>query len=447
MNWNASYAILLFSSTLITYLGGRLIIFSKSIKLRKFWLTSSIVLNLSMLLFFKYFNFFGDVLTNALKYMGLAMDFPRIELLLPVGISFYTFQSLSYIIDVYRKKIEPEKHFGIYALFVSFFPQIASGPISRAPVLIPQFRKSNEFDYERIRNGLLQMTWGYFKKLVIADRLAVLVNTVFDNPADHHGIEIVVAVIFFTVQIYCDFSGYTDIAIGAAKIMGFDLMKNFRMPYFSESITDFWRRWHISLSTWFRDYLYFPLGGNKKGQIRTYLNLFMVFLISGLWHGAAMTFAIWGALHGFFIVFEKAYKPYQERLYDKFRWNRKLFSFKLYRVLITFSLVSFAWIFFRAKSFADAMTLIQNAFQWNWNSIFSGKLFTLGLDVKEFFVAILATILLFTFEIMHLSVNMTSSLLKQNIVFRWAIYLLAVLAILIFGYYGGEEKAFIYFQF
>jgi D-alanyl-lipoteichoic acid acyltransferase DltB (MBOAT superfamily) len=447
MNWNAKYAIFLLSSTIITYFGARLVHAARQGKSRKGWLALSIVLNLSMLLSFKYLDFFAVTLSAVLKHLGAGVNFPEFKWLLPVGISFYTFQSLGYMIDVYRGKIGPEKHFGIYSLFVSFFPQVASGPINRAPDLIPQFLKKHEFDYNRVRTGLLQMLWGYFKKLVVADRLAVIVNTVFDHPADHQGMEIVIAVIFFAIQIYCDFSGYTDIAIGAARIMGFDLMKNFRAPYFSMSVTEFWRRWHISLSTWFRDYVYFPLGGNKKGKIRTYFNLFIVFLVSGLWHGAAMTFVVWGALHGLYIVAEKAYRPLQQKLYQRLNWNMEVFSFKLYRILITAGMVTFAWIFFRANSLSDAFLLIRNVTHWNWNVFFTNKLLDLGLDYKEFHVAVIAIIFLFVMEILQESSDLVMSFFRQHLIFRWAVYILAVMVVLIFGYYGTGEKTFIYFQF
>jgi alginate O-acetyltransferase complex protein AlgI len=447
MNWNPSYGIFLFTSTLITYTGARLVFSMNQGRKRKAMLATAIILNLSMLLTFKYYTFFTGTITSALQFLHLSVAFPKFHWLLPVGISFYTFQSLGYLIDVYKSKMEPERHFGIYALFVSFFPQVASGPINRAPLLIPQFRQQHELDYDRVRSGILQMLLGFFKKMVIADRMAVMVSTVFDHPAEHQGVEIVVAVFFFAIQVYCDFSGYTDIAIGAARIMGFDMMKNFRTPYFSVSITDFWRRWHISLSSWLRDYLYFPLGGSRKGKFRAYVNLFVVFLVCGLWHGAAMTYVIFGALQGLYMVVEKAYRPYQEKLYDRLRWNRQHFSFKLYRIAVTFSLICFSFIIFRANSISDAMLLTGNLFQWDWHALTMAKLTALGLDSKDIYVAIISIFLLMIIDIFSDLKDTTAFFSKRNIVLRWAFYLAAVLVILIFGYYGTGEKTFIYFQF
>ncbi|MGL6168515.1 MAG: MBOAT family O-acyltransferase, partial [Fusobacteriaceae bacterium] len=307
MNWNPKYAILMGTSTLVTYLSGILIEKSNSIleenqrnKMRKLWVFLSFGINLSILFFFKYFNFLGTNITYILSKIHIGVKIPNFDMLLPVGISFYTFQALSYTMDVYRGDVKAQKNLGKYALFVSFFPQLVAGPIERSTHLLAQIDKEYNFEYERVKNGLLLMLWGLFKKIVIADRLAVLVNTVYNNPTNYEGFVLIIASVFFAFQIYCDFSSYSDIAIGAANVMGYDLMKNFNRPYFSKSIGEFWRRWHISLGTWFRDYLYFPLGGSKVSKSKRYRNIMVVFLVSGLWHGASWNFIVWGGLHGIY---------------------------------------------------------------------------------------------------------------------------------------------------
>ncbi|MGE0267465.1 MAG: MBOAT family protein [Candidatus Omnitrophota bacterium] len=288
----------------------------------KKYLFISLFCSLGILFAFKYFNFFSDSLRTGLNYFNIFIDLPYFNVLLPVGISFYTFQTLSYSIDVYRGKQKPEHHFGKFLLFVIYFPQLVAGPIERSTNLLPQFHQKFEFDYERIKSGLLLMGWGLFKKIVIADRAAVLVNQIYNNPHDFKGLPLILATYLFAFQIYCDFSGYSDIAIGSARVMGIRLMKNFDLPYFSQSIAEFWRRWHISLSTWFRDYMYIPLGGNRLGKIRWYCNLLIIFLVSGLWHGARWTFIIWGALHGLYLVFSLVLQPYRQRLTKMFSLNK-----------------------------------------------------------------------------------------------------------------------------
>ena len=303
MAWNYKYIVLILISTTIDYFAGINIHRSNNPRTRKALLLVSLVANLGLLFFFKYFNFFGDSINYLFDKINIFYNIPAYHYLLPVGISFYTFQTMSYTIDIYNGKQEPERHFGRFALFVSFFPQLVAGPIERSVNLLPQFRKHYDFDYERVKNGILLMVWGFFKKVVIADRLAEYVNMVYNHPHDFGGLHNMIATFFFSFQIYCDFSGYSDIAIGSAMIMGYTLMTNFRRPYFSMSIREFWQRWHISLSTWFRDYVYIPLGGNRVVKWRWYYNLFITFLVSGLWHGAEWTFVIWGALHGFYLIF------------------------------------------------------------------------------------------------------------------------------------------------
>lgn len=304
MCWNAKYALILLFSTVITYASGLLITRANKIiddknkvKWKKIFVTLSFVINLSILFIFKYFGFAVENINKILTNLNMNILNPSFDVVLPVGISFYIFQALSYTVDVYREDVKAEKNFLKYALFVSFFPQLVAGPIERSKNLLNQMNEKHYFDAQRVKDGLLLMIWGGFQKIVIADRVAIVVNTVFNNYPQYEGMYIIVAAILFAFQIYCDFSGYSIIAMGAAKVMGFKLMENFNCPYFSQSVGEFWRRWHISLSTWFRDYLYIPLGGNRKGKLRKYINLMIVFIVSGLWHGANWSFVIWGALN------------------------------------------------------------------------------------------------------------------------------------------------------
>ena len=303
MCWNPKYALLMATSTVITWASGILIdrvnnkknkTEQEKTKEKKLWVALSFISNLAILFFFKYFDFALANVNAVLTQFNFELIQPAFDVVLPVGISFYTFQALSYTVDIYRKEIYAEKNILKYALFVSFFPQLVAGPIERSKNLLIQFNKENHFDYDRVKNGLLLMLWGFFMKLVIADRVAMVVDQVYNNYAQYAGFEIAIATVFFAIQIYCDFGSYSNIAIGAAQVMGFTLMENFRQPYFSKSVAEFWRRWHISLSSWFRDYLYIPLGGNRKGKVRKYINLMIVFLTSGLWHGASWHFVVWG---------------------------------------------------------------------------------------------------------------------------------------------------------
>lgn len=294
MSWNPKYVVLILFTTIVSYVAARLIEKEESKRKKKFILVGTAILCLGVLFFFKYFNFVSESITRLLSIFAIQMNPITLKLLLPVGISFYTFQTLSYVIDVYRGDVPAEKHFGYYAVFISFFPQLVAGPIERTSNLLPQIKAKHEFNYDQATYGLKLMAWGYFKKIVIADTLSKYVSAVYDVPQNLTGFVLVLATLFFTLQIYCDFSGYSDIAIGTAKLLGINLMTNFKSPYFSQSIKEFWSRWHISLSTWFRDYIYIPLGGNRVGKIRHTMNLLITFLASGLWHGANWTFAVWG---------------------------------------------------------------------------------------------------------------------------------------------------------
>ncbi len=450
MSWNPKYAILILTSTIITYLSG--IYIEKSNKQgignKKVFVALSFISNLAILIGFKYFNFINENLAIAFKSVGLDWNVSNLNILLPVGISFYTFQALSYTMDVYRGKMDATKHFGKYALFVSFFPQLVAGPIEKSANLLPQFDRTNKFDYNRIKDGLILMAWGFFKKLVIADRLAILVNTVYANPTNYSGFELIIATLFFAIQILCDFSGYTDIAIGAAKVLGYDLMRNFDRPYFSKSIPEFWRRWHISLGGWFRDYLYFPLGGSRVSILKKYRNILIVFLVSGIWHGASWNFFIWGFLHGIYQIIDLALTPQVNRINAALNINTSTFIHKMYKVILTFSLVTIAWVFFRANTFADAIYIIQFSFVFNPEVVLGGDIYELGLPWREFKISVVAILVLFGANLLERKYHLLNLLRKQHLLIRWTFYIVLVLYILFYGVYGSDEKApFIYFQF
>ncbi len=461
MCWNPRYAILIAVSTAITYLSGLLIAKDGAAGRKKLWVALSFVLNLSILFFFKYFVF--AVQTAVAVVFALSPDSaaalgdfltPKFTIILPVGISFYTFQALSYTVDVYRGEVEAEKDFFRYALFVSFFPQLVAGPIERSKNLLGQMREGGEvglsqghFELERVRNGLLLMLWGFFLKLVIADRVAVLVNTVFGDYTAFTGLQLGLAAVFFSVQIYCDFGGYSVIAIGAAEVMGFRLMENFKRPYFALSIRDFWRRWHISLSTWFRDYLYIPLGGSRAGKGRKYVNLMVTFLVSGLWHGASWHYVAWGGLHGLYQVLGDALRPLRSRLLAVLHIPAESRGWMLVRGLFTFALVTLAWIFFRADSVPDAFHFIALMCLRLGDGI--GSVTAMGLDKKDFFVALGSIAFLLLADGVQSRCKVRERLAAFPLAVRWAVYYLAIFVVLILGVYGPnyDASAFIYFQF
>ncbi len=452
MCWNPKYALLIATSTVITYLSGILINKSgDNTKLKKLWVALSFASNIAILFFFKYFDFALGNLNLILSNFGFEMINPAFDVILPVGISFYTFQALGYTVDVYRKDVEPEKNILRYALFVSFFPQLVAGPIERSSNLIKQLRGRHYFDSKRVANGLMLMLWGFFEKLVIADRAAYVVDTVYNNYTNYTGFALVIATVLFAFQIYCDFASYSDIARGAAQVMGFNLMKNFDTPYFSLSVGEFWRRWHISLSSWFRDYLYIPLGGNRKGKLRKYFNLMVVFFCSGLWHGASWSYVVWGCLNGFYQVIGDVTKPVRNKLSQALNLDKDVFSSKLAKGFVTFVLIDFSWIFFRAGSFKAALTIIKNMFsEFNLWIFTDGTIFTLGLDSADMFVLLLSLMVLFVMSALkYKGVNIRETLSKQGLWFRYFVYLTGIFAILILGIYGPgyDASQFIYFQF
>ena len=451
MNWDAKYALLLLLSTFVTYLSGLFIEYirkkDKNLATQKWVVAISFSINLGILFFFKYFNFFSETLEYLFSQFHVELLLPQVNVLLPVGISFYIFQALSYTVDIYRGDIEAEHNFLRYALFVSFFPQLVAGPIERSKNLLKQINETHSFQFENMRNGLLLMLWGYFLKIVIADRTAILVDTVYGDIQQYSGIYVMIATVLFAIQIYCDFAGYSTIAIGAAEIMGFHLMENFNCPYFATSIKDFWHRWHISLSTWFRDYLYIPLGGNKKGKKRKYINTLIVFSVSGLWHGAAMTYVIWGFLHGIYQVIGDIARP----AFNRISSHLNKYLAKTISIVVTFILVDFAWIFFRANNVEDAMHVILSMRHFsNLNWMKDGTLFELGLNSANIEVLLVSIFILFIADIAKYNgIEVRKLITKLILPARWICYLVAVFYILIFGIWGAsyDASSFIYFQF
>lgn len=434
MNWQPIYAVLIFTSTLVTYLCALKIDATQIKRRKKTYLTLSLFINLSILFLFKYYNFFNSSIFGLLNDLGIRMSLPNFDLLLPVGISFYTFQAVGYTIDVYRGDIKSEKHFGIYALFVSFFPQLVAGPIERAVNLLPQFKETKIFNYEQASDGIRLMIWGFFMKIVVADRLAIYVNSVYGVPEYHSSITLLIGTVFFAFQIYCDFAGYSNIAIGCAKILGFDLMTNFKRPYFAQSCAEFWSRWHISLSTWFKDYLYIPLGGNRVGAVKNYRNLLITFLVSGLWHGANWTYVIWGGLNGFYQIIFKILdvSPKSRKIGVPFKFNY------LVNLTITFVLISFSWIFFRANSLYDAITIIERIIT------VSGSLF-IG-DKSSFAYSIFAiSLLLIKDAVDEFYPDKKMFFTSEYRSVRYLSYTFIISTILLLGVFDGGQ--FIYFQF
>lgn len=430
------YILILGFTIVVDYFAGIYIEAEHVPRRRKMLLAASIITNAGILIFFKYFNFLNlnlDILLHKFNYHN---PIPYLTILLPIGLSFHTFQAMSYTIEVYRGNQKAEKHFGIYSLYVMFYPQLVAGPIERPQNILHQFRERHPFNYDLMQSGLKMMLWGFFKKLVIADRLSIFVNSVYNNPDMHNGTTIVIASFFFAIQIYCDFSGYTDIAIGCARTMGFDLMRNFNRPYFASNIQDFWRRWHISLSTWFRDYVYIPLGGSKVSRGRTYLNVFIIFLLSGIWHGANYTYIIWGILHGFYSVVYIMVKPYLRKTpVNKFAAT----LMELGNTIFTISLVTFAWIFFRANNVKDAFTLIHNLKSF-------GAVPFIGDGISNFALSILAIVLLFALEYkIEYYPERFNFFSSPNIFLRWGSLVFTILWIIVFGVFNGSQ--FIYFQF
>ena len=439
MSWNAKYVVLILFTTLVSFFSALIMEKTDRVKQRKLILTATLVLCLGVLFVFKYLNFFFDTVNAAFAAFALPLRASHLELLLPVGISFYTFQTLSYVIDVYKGE-KAEKDLGIYATFVSYFPQLVAGPIERTSNLLPQLKTVHTFDYSQATYGVKLMMWGLAKKMVVADNLAIYVDSVYNNIHDFKGFSLVIAAVFFTIQIYCDFSGYSDIARGVSKMLGIELMENFRAPYFSSSIREFWSKWHISLSTWFRDYLYIPLGGNRVGKLRGYINLMITFLVSGLWHGANWTFIIWGAIHGIAQVIEKMLNI---RKIDR-KYSARWFA----RVALLFVFSTLAWVFFRAQSFSDAIYVISNFTAGITDPVryLRGGLHAVRIyELKTCFRLFACIAPLVIFDLCSVKSDPIKWIEGKKTWVRYVFYFGIVLYILLF--HAVNEVEFVYFQF
>lgn len=438
--WDWRFLSLIVFSTVVDYTVGRQLRTEENQLKRKILLWTSILVNLGFLGFFKYYNFFLDNFITAFSFFGQEIQGNSLNIILPVGISFYTFQTLSYTIDVYKRKLEPTKDFIAFSAFVSFFPQLVAGPIERATNLLPQFYNKRTFDYSKAVDGMRQILWGLFKKIVIADNCAEFANQIFNNSADMNGSTLVLGALFFTFQIYGDFSGYSDIAIGTSRLFGFDLMRNFNFPYFSRDIAEFWRRWHISLSTWFRDYLYIPLGGSHGGTWMKVRNTFIIFIVSGFWHGANWTFIVWGALNAIYFLPLLLTKNNRNNLetiaQGKFFPSIKEFSF----MLLTFGLTVFAWIFFRAENIGHAISYISEILS---PSLFSIPKFA-GMANALTTIILVAIFVLVEWKGREGQYAISHLGIKWKRPIRYAMYYAIIIAIF---WFGGKEQQFIYFQF
>jgi len=417
---------------------------------RKLFLIFSLIANIGVLGIFKYYDFLNGNLSSFLSGIGYENHIPNLSLLLPIGLTFHTFQAMGYTIEVYRGNYKAERNFGIYALYVMFYPQLVAGPIERPQNIIHQFYEKHEFDYERVVEGLKLIVWGMFKKAVIADRLGIFTDQVFNSPSEYPAITLALAAIFFSFQIYCDFSGYSDIAIGSARVMGFRLMKNFDRPFSAKSISELWTRWHISLSTWFRDYLYVPLGGRQVTIPRWYFNLFFVFLISGLWHGANWTSIIWGAIHGFYLIFGIITAQTREKIKSFLGINKIQWLNTLIQISITFTLFTIALVIFRAHGVKNGLYIVSRlpyVLSELYYSLLNGNLYLGKLDVSVSYLLFCLFLIIFleTIQFLHSKYNLLKSLNERPIYVRWTFYYAAVLTVIYFGVF--ENRQFYYFQF
>ncbi len=454
------YILILCFTIVVDYFSAILIEQSRGPR-RKQFLVASLGANVGVLVFFKYINFLNGNLSGLAHWLHWNYPIGALRILLPIGLSFHTFQSMAYTIEVYRGRQKAERHFGQVALYVLFYPQLVAGPIERPHHMLPQLHERHSFDGDRAADGLRIMLWGCFKKMVIADRLAHLVNPVFNHPADYPGPLLLLATIAFAYQIYCDFSGYSDIAIGAAKVMGFRLMMNFDRPYSARSVSEFWRRWHISLSTWFRDYLYIPLGGNRVPRARWFLNLLITFLVSGMWHGANWTFAVWGGLHGLYLIGSIWTKPLRDRLVGWTHLDRAPWLHAFFQRSVTFVLISFAWIFFRANTVSEAtfiVTRLFNGFHGSTMAMLSEQIYTtLGANMQLKIllphltgfgilgITAAQIVLLEVVQFLQGNGTIERVIAHRPLPLRWAAYYAMLFNILLFGVF--EQSAFIYFQF
>jgi len=435
------YILILLVTILIDYFAGIYLERVEDTKKKKALLWVSILSTCTVLFIFKYFGFFTGSFVGLADLLGWHLSRPMVSIILPIGLSFHTFQSLSYVVEVYRGNQKAERNFIVYATYVMFFPQLVAGPIERPQNLLHQFREWHPFDSVRVTSGLKRMAWGFFKKLVVADRLALYVNDVYGAPRNFNGLQLTLATLFFAYQIYCDFSGYTDIALGAAEVLGFHLMENFRTPYYSLSMSEFWKRWHISLSTWFRDYVYIPLGGNRVSKSRHIVNLLITFSVSGLWHGANWTYVLWGLLNGLYLVAGWLSKDWRERFYGAVGLHENTLARKTIMLLTTFALTCVAWILFRARNTSDALYVFTHlASSWNFHQIATQQFF-----LRQFPVAIAAILVLEIGQLWNTVASVPSLVSRMPVVARWALYASFVMTVVMFGVY--KQMQFIYFQF
>jgi alginate O-acetyltransferase complex protein AlgI len=436
-----AYIVILFITILIDYFAGIYLERVQDKKNKKALLWVSILSTCTVLFIFKYYGFFTGSFVGLAGLFGWHLSRHVVSIILPIGLSFHTFQSLSYVIEVYRGNQKAERNFVVYATYVMFFPQLVAGPIERPQNLLHQFWERHDFNYVNVTSGLKRMAWGFFKKLVVADRLALYVNDIYSAPRSFNGLQLSIATFFFAYQIYCDFSGYSDIAIGAAEVMGFRLMENFRTPYYSLSVSEFWRRWHISLSTWFKDYVYVPLGGNRVSKGRHIINLLITFSVSGLWHGANWTYVIWGFLNGLYLVFGWLTKDWRDRFFAAVGLPVETAVRKVLMLSTTFLLTCFAWIVFRARNMTDAAYVFTHlASGWNFHHIATEQFW-----MRQMPVAVAGILVLEIGQLWSSEVSVPSLIGKMPIAARWAIYASFVMAVLMFGVY--KQMQFIYFQF
>lgn len=440
--WRVEYLALIFLSTTVDYYAGLRMDGAPTRRVRKVWLGVSLVANLGLLGVFKYFNFLNANIEALCAWIGLPYGVPMLDILLPVGISFYTFQSLSYTIDVYRGVRPAERHFGILALYVAFFPQLVAGPIERSTTLLPQFREQHRFSYDNLVRGLRLMLWGYFIKVAVADRLGIYVDRVYNDVHAHEGVTMLIATYFFAFQILGDFAGYSYIAIGAARIMGYSLMENFRRPYYATSVQQFWREWHISLGAWFRDYLYIPIGGSKTGTFRTYRNLMLVFTVSGIWHGAHWTVILFGVLQGLFVLGEKIFRPWTAGFSARTGLDGRPWLHRIVRIVVTFHLVLITWVLFRANSMADALVVFQRTVTGLFTS---DHIFVPTGDPIAFVINCVLIGFVMAVQFVQGDREVGVFLDRLPRVARWLLYLVLFFGIVALGEFG--ERAFIYFQF
>lgn len=435
-----AYILILFVTITIDYCAG-IYIERTSGRARKTWLVASIISTCAVLFVFKYFDFFTGNFVGLANLFGWHLSPVVAHIILPIGLSFHTFQSLSYVVEVYRGKQKAEKHFVTYATYVMFFPQLVAGPIERPQNLLHQFYEHHDFDYQRITGGLKRMAWGFFKKIVVADRLALYVNDVYAAPRNFNGLQLSLATLFFAYQIYCDFSGYSDIALGAAQVLGFKLMENFRTPYYSLSIGEFWHRWHISLSTWFRDYVYIPMGGSRCRLQRWLLAIMVTFAVSGLWHGANWTYVIWGVLNGVYLVTGRATKPFRNRFFGAIGLPEGSLPRRAIMLVTTFVLTLVGWVVFRARSMTDAWYVLTHfASGWNLHQIGTPQFL-----MRQMPIAVAALLALEIGQLLPGRLPVPSVVGRLPMAGRWAVYASFVLAVLMFGVY--RKTQFIYFQF